>query len=149
MPYKTFDYPLHSAVHVFPEGDAVRFGKGYSHASEPDRPIQRGFKLAFPGMVYVKNPYTGAWLRGADTRVDTAENAILTTLKRRSIWAMNDFYDEHMMFKKFEYTHYVFGLMVVRFAQVFEMPPAADGTRAIFDNIPTQPFEIRLIEQPE
>lgn len=149
MTYKTFDFPTHSVTHGFPGGDQVRFGGGYSHAAEPDRPVQKVFNLHFPALVYIKNPYTSVWLRGADTRVDAGQDAILTGLKRRSIWALNDFYDEHMLFKKFYYSHYAFGTLVVRFAAPFEMPTAAEGVRNIPNNIPTSPFDIKLIEQPE
>lgn len=149
MPYKSFDFPYHSVTHAFPEGDQVRFGRGYSHAAEPDRPVQRMLLLRFSSLLYIRNPYTLGWLRGADTRVDVDENAKLNELKKRCIWALHDFYEEHMLFKKFTYQHYVFGELVVRFAQPFEMPQVAENTANIHNNIPTMPFDVRLIEQPE
>lgn len=142
MSYKTYDFPLHHVTHAFPAGDQVQFGRGWSHASEPDRPLQRTFTLKYKAMTYIKNPNTGLWLRAADTGVDTA-------LKQRSIWCLNDFYDEHLLHKKFIYNHYVFGALVVRFAQAFQMPDPLDGNRNVVDDIPTNSFEIRLIEQPE
>lgn len=141
MSYKTFDFPLHFATHAFPAGDQVQFGRGWSHASEPDRPLQRTFLLKFKAMTYVKNPDTGLWLRAAD--------AGHAELKKRSIWCLNDFYDEHLLHKKFYYQHYVFGQLVVRFAQAFQMPEPLEGNRNVINDIPTNSFEIRLIEQPE
>lgn len=143
MTYKTFDFPHHFVTHSFPAGDQVQFGRGYSHASEPDRPFQRTFLLKFNALLYVKNPLTGNWLRAADT------GSGLDDLKKRSIWCLNDFYDEHLVHKKFIYNHYVFGDLVVRFAQPFQMPEPREDNRNILDHIPTNSFELRFIEQPE
>lgn len=139
--YQTFDFPLHHVVHSYPSGDQVQFGRGYSHASEPDRPLQRSLLLKFETMLYVKNPSTKLWLRRADVGHDA--------LKRRSIWCLDDFYNEHLLHKKFIYNHYVFGNLVVRFAQAFQIPSPAASAKGIQDNIPTEAFEVRLIEQPE
>lgn len=141
--YKTFDFPDHYVTHSWPAGDQVQFGRGWSHASEPDRPLQRSFLLKFKALLFIKNPVTGEWLRRAD------EQPGLEELKKRSIWCLDDFYDEHLMHKKFLYNHYVFGEMVVRFAQAFQMPDPLESNRNIYDNIPTNSFEVRLIEQPE
>lgn len=141
MTYKTFDFPFHSVTHAYPTGDQVQFGRGYSHASEPDGPVQRSFLLKFNALTYIQNPTTGLWLRAADVGYDT--------LKKRSIWCLNDFYAEHLLHKKFYYSHYVFGTLVVRFAQAFQMPEAASNTRNVQNDFPTAPFELRLIEQPE
>lgn len=149
MAYKTFDFPYHSVTHAFPAGDQVQFGRGWSHASEPDRPLQRTFLLKFNAMTYVKNPYTGLWLRAADTNGVPANQAVLDKMKKRAIWCLNDFYDEHLLHKKFTYNHYVFGDLVVRFAQAFQMPEPLQGNRNVENDIPTNSFEIRLIEQPE
>lgn len=147
--YKTFNFPLHFATHSYPAGDQVQFGRGYSAASEPDRPLQRMFILKFSGMLFIKNPLTGQWLRNADTSESAPALAILNKLKERSIWCLDDFYDEHLLHKKFLYNHYVFGPLVVRFQQAFQMPDPLQGNRNVENHIPTNSFEVRLIEQPE
>lgn len=149
MAYKTFDFPYHRVSHTYPAGDQVQFGRGWSHASEPDRPLQRTFLLKFAAMTFVRNPYTGLWLRNADTREDPSQQLVLDNLKKRAIWCLDDFYDEHLLHKKFYYNHYVFGQLVVRFSQAFQMPDPAENNRNVNNDIPTTSFEVRFIEQPE
>lgn len=147
--YQVFNFPLHFATHSWPAGDQVQFGRGYVSASEPDRPLQRLLTLKFSGMLFIKNPYTGVWLRRADTRSNPTEAAKLEELKKRAIWCLDDFYDEHLLHKKFYYDHYVFGRMVVRFQQAFQMPDPLQGNRNVENHIPTNSFEVRLLEHPE
>lgn len=147
--YKTFDFPLHHATHSYPAGDQVQFGRGWSHASEPDLPIQRSFILKFAAMTYVKNPHTGLWLRDADTRVNSGELLALNKIKQRSIVCLDDFYNEHKLHKKFIYNHFLYGALVVRFAQAFQIPSPLESAKNIQNDIPTEAFEVRLIEQPE
>lgn len=147
--YQTFDFPYHSVAHRYPAGDQTQFGKGYRHAAEPDLPVQRSFILTFPTLLYVKNPYTGAWLRRADTRVDPGEDAALTTLKKRSILCLDDFFAEHLVHKRFNYDHYLFGTLVCRFESPFELPKVQDSVRALSNNIPVDGFELRFVEHPE
>jgi hypothetical protein len=149
MPYKTFDFPDHYTTHSWPAGDQVVFGRGWSHASEPDRPLQRMLTLKFSTLLYIKNPFTGLWLRADHTNANPANQARLDALKKRSVWCIDDFYDEHLLHEKFIYNHYVFGPMVVRFAQAFQIPAPLGGNRNVNDMIPTEAFDIRLIEQPE
>ena len=147
--YKTFNFPLHHVVHQYPAGDQVQFGRGWSHASEPDLPIQRSFILKFSAMTYVKNPYTGLWLRNGDTRPAPVEQAALDKLKTRSIICLDDFYNEHKLHKKFNYNHFLFGNLVVRFSQAFQIPSPLDSAKNIHNDIPTESFEVRFVEQPE
>lgn len=147
--YQQFNFPHHYATHQYPAGDQVQFGRGWTHASEPDRPLQRTIILKFNAMLFVKNPFTGEWLRRADTRANPDEALLLEGLKQKSVWCLDDFYDEHLLHKKFKYNHYVFGDLVVRFSQPFQMPEPLDSNRNVNNLIPTQPFEIRLLEHPE
>lgn len=147
--YKTFDFPDHYATHSWPQGDQVQFGRGWSHASEPDRPLQRGFTLKYSTLLYIKNPYTGLWLRNADTDANSTRQANLNRLKKKSVWCLDDFFDEHLLHKKFLYNHYVFGELVVRFAAPFQIPAPLGNNRNVQDMIPTESFDIRLMEQPE
>ena len=149
MTYRTFDFPDHFVTHSWPAGDQVQFGRGWSHASEPDLPLQRSLLLKFNTLLYVKNPFTGNWLRGSDTDPVPARQTELDALKRRSVWCMDDFYEDHLLHKKFTYNHYVFGPLVCRFAQAFQIPAPASSNKNINDMIPTESFEIRMIEQPE
>jgi hypothetical protein len=147
--YATFDFPYHSVVHRYPAGDQTRFGMGYQHATEADSPGQRELILSFPTMLHIKNPHTGTWLRKDDTRVDGAEDAALTLLKKRSVICLDDFYASTRLSTRFYYTHYLFGSMVCRFAAPFEMPKVMESSRGIMNNIASDPFDVRLIEHPE
>lgn len=149
MSYKTFNFPTHQVTHAFPAGDQVQFGQGWTHASAPDGPQQRTLLLKFNALLIIKNPFTGAILRAADTRSNPAEQAVLDDLKKRSVWALNDFYEEHLLHKKFIYNHYVYGDMVVRFSQPFQMPAVLGSNQNVYDHIPTESFEVRLLEHPE
>lgn len=149
MTYQVFDFPDHYATHTWPQGDQVQFGRGWSHASEPDRPLQRMITLKFSTLLYIKNPFTGQWLRRGDTDANPANQARLDALKKKSVWCLDDFYDDHLLHQKFTYNHYVFGPLVVRFAQPFQIPAPLSNNRNVNDLIPTESFDVRFMEQPE
>lgn len=126
---ETFNFPVHTARHKFPDGDRVRFGKGYSFAVEPERPLQRSFTLSFDSMQWTKDD----------------EGVVVDTINpTMNILALSNFYDEHTTYKRFIYPHEVWGDLVVRFDAPFECPKSLPGGSGW-----TEPFEIVIIEYPE
>jgi hypothetical protein len=120
-------------VHEYPEGDQIRFGRGYLYAAEPPRPLQRTFTLKFSGMFYWRDE------AGAFSTALNPDTNILT---------LNQFYDTHLLSARFIYPHEIFGNLVARFSQAFRLPDIVDKHTA-FSPIPVEPFELKILEHPE
>lgn len=128
MSYETFDFPYHSVRHRYPAGDSIQFGGGYVFAAEPAVPTQRTFILKFNALrIY----------RVAGVLSDTV-NA------QTNLLALDKFYNNHLLWKRFNYVHEQFGTLVCRFLEPFEMPEIIPGGLGV-----SKDFELTIIEQPE
>lgn len=125
---QTYNFPTYSFETVYPESSTkITFGKGYEFASAPSAPDQVGYKLHYESMAYFINP-NGSVNRTVEAKINIA--------------ALEDFYKEHRLFKKFIFPHPAEGNLTVRFAKplVFKQKPGGLGT--------IEPFTIELILQP-
>jgi len=128
MAYETFDFPQHGVRHSYPEGDSIKFGGGYSFGVEPETPIQRTFTLSFNALsIY---------------RVDGTLSA--TVNAQSNLLALDAFYARHQLWKRFNYVHELYGTLVCRFAEPFELPKMRPGGLGVSTD-----FELKIIEHPE
>lgn len=128
---ETFDFPVHTVRHTYPEGTTIRFGGGYEYGVKPLLPLQRSFTLTFQSM---------QWARNEDGDID---ETVVTEPAGCNLRKLDLFYEAHRMDKSFEYEHEIYGTIVVKFARPFECPPAKVGGSGW-----TEGFEMVLREQP-
>ena len=132
---ETFSFEFFVPTHEYPENNQISFGGGYSFASKPDLPVQRTFKLKSEGLFWYRQ----------------GSNFSRLNLPTKNILCLNDFYEAHLMWKRFILPHEVFGNLVVRFSSPFSMPSTRPGIPSVksgFEEYLTEPFELRMIEQP-
>lgn len=129
MTMETFDFPLHTFATDYSDSSTrVKFGVGYTFASEPSAPEERIFTLKFPLLKYFLTP---------DNKPD------LQKMPQINLYLFEAFYGRHRMWKKFRYIHPVYGEKTVRFHEPLRIPEGKkDGDGAV-ENI-----EIKLIEIP-
>lgn len=126
---ETFNFPNHTMRHKYPDGDRVRFGRGYTFAARPVTPIQRSFTLSF-------NSLRWEW--------DEEEEEYSATISpTTNMLALANFYEVHLLDKRFIYPHPVYGNLTVRFDQPFELPKSLPGGSGW-----TEPFDLVVIEEP-
>jgi len=130
MPLQTFDFHNHTPTTTYPKGDGFKFGGGYEFAAKPQLPLQRRFRLHFSGVVWYVN--TNGTI---DYVTDPANNA----------GRLMQFYEDHLSYEPFLYTHPVYGTVTVRFAPdvPLEIPKSQPGGSGMTDS-----FEVTLVEQP-
>lgn len=124
---QTFTFGPHTVRHDYPEGDSVRFGKGYVFAAEPQLPLRRTFFLKFETMRWYQNA-SGVY--------------VTTTNPSENVYALDAFYRDHTQFKRFIYAHPVYGNLTVRFSSPFRMPAGKQGGSGW-----TEAFELQITEQ--
>ena len=104
----TFDFPNHMVEEKYPEsGTRLTLGNSYTFATPPTAPDQRIFTLTFQTM------WRG--LNGNGT-VD------VTSQPGNNMGALRDYYEDHKLYKTFQYQHPWLGLLNVRFNQPLQMP---------------------------
>lgn len=125
----TFTWPNHTVATEYPEsGFKVQFGNSYEYTEGPTAPDQRVFTLNFPLLKYYLNP---------SNVVDATIQPTLNML------ALENFYNEHKMWKVFVYPHPVYGNVNVKFHKPLKIPPGIpDGGGA------TGSFSLEFIEIP-
>ena len=136
---KQFDFPYHRLSDEYPESSkSLSFGGGYSFASAPKGPDQITFHLDFEAVWF--------WFT-----IDGVPNSFV----QPSINALRlqEFYEEHRMYKPFLYLHQTKGRRVVRFLKplprlspIPEKTTRCDTTLARGHQV--QPFSIQLIDNP-
>lgn len=122
-----FDFPYHTFQTQNPESStSLQLGSGYVFAAPPSDPDQRIITLHFQGMKYF-----------------TDEFGIVTDLPKPEInfYRLIKFYQEHKMWKTFQYNHPVHGLMSVRFYKPLIEPEVIKGGFGVVKD-----FEIQLVE---
>lgn len=125
----TFAWPYHVFSTDYPEsGFKVQFGNSYEYAEGPTSPDQRTVTLSFTTMKYFLN---------SGGAVDATIQPELNML------ALENFYNEHKMWKTFVYPHPVYGNMNVRFKRPLKVPPGVPGGGGAVSS-----FSVELIEQP-
>jgi hypothetical protein len=131
MSLANFDFPNHTVNHKYPERPQMTFGGGYTFTATPPNPVQRSFTLHFEGgLRWVQNA-NGV---GFSNSEDSENNAL----------RFDQFYAAHEMHKAFNYPHDVYGTLVVRFKQPFQMPKSVKGGSGW-----TESFSIDLVEDLE
>jgi hypothetical protein len=130
MPAGLFNFPYHVCSDEYPESSTrVRFGQGYEFASRPSGPEQRVFILNFPAMWFYESTTPGV--------LDTVTNA------ERNAGTLQQFYETMQLWQTFDYPHPTRGVVPVRFQK--PLPPLKGVP---LGNGKTEPFEVRLIEEP-
>lgn len=128
MAMQTFNFPYHKFSTKYPEsGNRVQLGNSYVFAAPPSGPDLRVFTLKFPVMFY--------YLNGAG-EIDATQNPLL------NMKVLENFYNEHKLYKNFIYPHPVYGNCTVKFNRPLEIPEGVhEGGGALND------FQIELMEQ--
>jgi hypothetical protein len=126
---ETFDFKFYSVVPgAYPAGDTVQLGKGHQVGVKPLLPIQRTHVLEFSSLQWIK---------------DSGGVIVSDIRPTENMLALIEFYEAHMMWRRFTFPHEIYGDMEVRFKDPLVPPKAITGGSGW-----TQPFEITLIEQP-
>lgn len=126
---ETFDFPYHTVETDNPDsGYRVQLGGSYVFTTPPTDPDQRTFTLRFPVMKF--------FLNGSGVLDSTIKPEI--NMKR-----LIDFYQNHKLYKSFQYNHPIHGLLVVKFNKPLKEPEGiVNGDGA------TKEVTIELIETP-
>ncbi|PZP71764.1 hypothetical protein [Methylorubrum populi] len=146
MALERFNFPFHSPNDEYPGGSTIKFGRGYRFAAQPPGPDEIITHLAFPAM-FVLNVNAG----------DAPHRTALPTF---NIFALQDFYERHRMFKPFLYPHASRGEVIVRFDKPLIMPKAIktspgevgaiqdQETGVVYRAHQVEPFELQMLIQP-
>ena len=128
---EVFDFDYHSCTAKYPEtGERLQLGKSYVFSAAPVAPDARILTLSFEAMFYYSNPLTGA--------PDAARNTKL------NMWRLELFYQSHKLWKRFEYTHPIYGLLICTFNRPLETPkPDKSASRG-----QTEGFTLEFLEHP-
>lgn len=137
---ETFDYPFHTIGDEYPESSTVvRFGRGYSFASQPKGPDQILFHLNLTGFCWWTEFVTG--------------NIDRTIFPQLNAGHIQDFYESHRLYEPFAYQHPTRGLSTVRFAK--PLPSFKSIKDAVIERLDygirghsVEPFQIDLILLP-
>lgn len=123
----TFPFPYYSYTTRFNENvEQVKFGNGYTFASQPSGPPQRSFKLRMSGM---------SWHRLESGGIDVYRN------RATNVGRLEEFYREVECWKPFIWQHPIYGNMLVRFLRPLDIPYQIPGGGGV-----VEPFEIEFIE---
>lgn len=128
MTMETFNFPYHTPTHRYPQGDAMKLGRGYQFAQDPVLPLQRSFRLKFEAM---------KWFLNIDGSVDTTTEPLI------NMQLLVAFYERVYTSRRFYYPHPIYGTLIVRFEQPLEVPQSLKNGNGTTDS-----FEIQFIEQP-
>lgn len=129
MALEVFNFPYHTVEGENPEsGFRASMGGSYTFTTPPTDPDQRIFTLHFPAMKYYTDG-DGA----ADASVNPTFN-MLTLLQ---------FYYDHKLYKSFQYTHPVHGVMEVKFNKPCPEPEGIPGANGV-----VKEFSINIVEIP-
>lgn len=127
MTLEDFDFPYHKFETINPEsGTRIQFGNSYVFTAEPDASDQRRFKLYFTGMKFFTD---------GSGDVDATQNP------QRNMKALIDFYQDHKLHESFNYTHPVYGELVVKFYKPLPEPKGVTGGTGVVED-----FEVELLE---
>lgn len=125
-----FDFDYHKTTTAYPEsGTRLQLGKSYTFASEPTYPDQRVLTLHFPGMFYFCHPTTGV--------------PDLTRNPKVNFGRLEAFYKEHRLWKDFDYTHPIYGLLRCKFNKPLQTPKPIDNRPGELEG-----FTVELLEMP-
>lgn len=123
----TFPFPYYSYTTRFNENvEQVKFGNGYTFASQPSGPPQQSFKLRMQGMSWQRQPSGGL--------------DVLTS-RDTNVGRLVEFYREVECWKPFIWQHPIYGNMLVRFLRPLDIPYQIPGGSGV-----VEPFEIEFIE---
>ena len=126
---ETFPFIYHRLSLKHPKNSGtVQLGQGSQWVGKPSGPSQYGYTLNFPAMWWM---------------VDTNGNPDILTDVARNAGALNDFYERHQLFEKFNFDGKIHGTIVARFASPLELPEPLEGQ---YGRLP--PFTVELITQP-
>jgi len=124
-----YDFPYCTVTVEYPESSLrVQFGNSWTFVAPPTAPDQRIFTLKYPTMYYY---------------VDSGGAIDYTKNPKMNFGVLEQFYQTHRLYKKFDYVHPVYGLIVVRFHQPLIVPEGMPGGTGAL-----QSFEVKLVEQP-
>lgn len=125
-----FDFDYHVPTTEYPEsGDRLVLGGSYMYTAAPIAPDQRIITLHFTEMRNYCHPITGV----PDSTVNPAIN----------FYRLELFYQEHRLFRSFNYRHPQYGMLVVKFNKPLKTPKMVEGQPGVL-----QGFTVELIEQP-
>lgn len=114
------DFMLHKVKTDYQtSGTSITFGGGYSFDSDESYPILKKFTLSFNGYRYYLLP---------NGLVDHEKNKNVNNMA-----ALEDFYNEHRMYKAFIYNHPVYGPVTVKFAEPLVIPEGITGGHGVLD----------------
>ena len=163
----TFNFPYHKTSVEYPEsGFRLNLGNSYTYNAGPSAPDQRIFRLYFETMIYKEakitsqaSAPTGAlgdiWIDTDDGnkfyRFNGSSWALSTNKARVNIHinpelnagALEDFYLNNKLYKKFTYPHPIYGSLEVRFNKPLVLPKGVHG-----GNGTLEAFELEFIEVP-
>lgn len=125
-----FDFPYHTVQTKNPEsGFRGQFGGSYVFVTPPTDPDQRIFTLHFPVMkIFTEED---------GTTIDSVTNA------KYNMKTLSDFYAAHKLWDAFQYNHYLYGTLVVRFNAPLDEPEGIPGGGGA-----VKAFTVELIEVP-
>ncbi len=111
----TFDFPYHTPSDVYPESSSgIKFGRGYTFASEPNGPDQMIFRLHFEAMF--------TWISAAGTPTNAVKPQLSTI-------CLQEFYESVRMSIPFNYVHWRRGTTLCRFNKPLPpFPPVKNKT---------------------
>lgn len=128
MALEVFDFPYHTFKTDNPPGISVKLGGSYTFSTPPADPDQRVFTLTFKGMCYFTD------IDGTLTEY---------TQPQRNMFNLIKFYQRHKMYKSFQYTHPVHGLLEVKFNKPLQEESVLEGGFGI-----VKEFSVELLEIP-
>lgn len=118
---ETFPFPYYELTTEYPESSTpVKFGRGYEFVSAPEGPEQITYRLKFPGLW---------WLKNAQGALDATINP------ERNMKALEEFYERHLLYRKFLFNHPYRGLIEVRFSQPLSIPPARMNSHGLVEGV--------------
>jgi hypothetical protein len=128
MTLPVFPLSYYTPRTIYPKGDAVRFGRGYSFAIAPQLPLLRTFQLNFEAL---------QWFFNIDGTVDYA------THPEFNAGLLEQFYQTVTTYKAFTLNHPQLGAVTCRFAadSPLELPKSKPGGTGV-----TEPCTLMLTE---
>lgn len=143
MAYEIFDFPFHKPNDEYPGGTTTKFGRGYSFAATPNGKQETICHLNFKAMFVYQNPDSSI-----NFDVDPKFN----------IFAVEGFYQRHLLHRFFQYKHHRRGFVICRFNKALVMPKTVDNPDGIGAKLvngvayrlhQVEPFDIDLVLQPQ
>ena len=129
MSLETFNFPFHSVGAIeYPTNTTIyELGGGYQYGQIPVDPTARTFKITMTGMKYYLQ---------SNGAIDT------TSEPTTNIYTLDQFYQTHGIHTAFNYPHWFYGTLKVKFARPLKIPQP-EGNQGVLP-----PFDIELIEVP-